>query len=757
MKKIKSLIIIFLLFSYSLNAQLHYLSSTSGGACYEVCYYNNYLYAGCANTLKVFDLSGSNQTPGNLTFEKRFISNIDQIQVHNGFLYVCANHDGLWKFDLSQNAAEPIFIAQYESESIDESVYDIAFYGDSIVLAAKTKLNLLLDSANNFSYIKSIVSFSGTTRIRGIDIKDDYLAYTVAYSSSNSQDGVYLFNLKNMQQLDFYNDSQADPMEVYFGQNTNLLHVMGGTFASWPFTDGSYYALDYSTPVSMQVKYSDTISGMLLLGSIAAAMSATIINDTVYIATQGGGPIGYTFLSPYSGQVYVYDASNANNIELLTDIYAGLYHFDTDINETTRKMYVASEWYGILTIDISDIYNETDLGMTLTGGWCHGSDFAKNRLVEANEGYGIRLFDVSKMQLPKLIAEDTSGGFCRAISISDSADYVYGWFLTGDRLRVRAGVDLSVIADTTFDSGTLIISDFQKSRYHNGKIAVIEEISIASKKIVVGNVSNAHQPYVQFLRQKNNINDLLFHSSGLLFACADDSIIVFDPSNMNIITSVSPPLGGFLQPYRAFTMYDDTLYVYYAGLGEGIAKYFYDSSLQTLTYISASVYDMNSGDRVFMASDDSFLYIASTLDSLKAIEKWPPHQEVANYNHGADFIYDNLWGIMDLYFKNDYLILNEYMGQSSIFGQPTPTGIHLSDASDTQILVFPNPASDFITIYTGIHNEYLIQIYNVMGEITYSADFNDDKIRINTQNLSKGLYFISMKTDAKEYVISLIK
>src|SRR5687767_12420706 len=106
-----------LILSLALAAQspssLPYLASTDGGSAYEIAYYSNHVYAGCANTLEIYDLTGPNQTPGTLRYKKRFISNIDQIQVRNGFLYLCVNHDGLWKFDISSNPALPGFVAHY--------------------------------------------------------------------------------------------------------------------------------------------------------------------------------------------------------------------------------------------------------------------------------------------------------------------------------------------------------------------------------------------------------------------------------------------------------------------------------------------------------------------------------------------------------------------------------------------------------------------------------------------------------------------
>jgi len=732
---------------------LNYLSSTKGGSCYEVCYYNNYLYAGCANTLIVFPLSGPNKTPGTATDSVRFISNIDYMVVRNGFLYICANHNGLWKYDVS-NPAQPVMVSHYAPASLYESVYDVAFYGDSVLVAAKTKVNLLRDNGSSFSFLGTVATYTGTTRVRGLDIKDSLLAFTVGYSSTNAIDGIYLYNLKNLAQLGFYNDTQGDPQDVNFGQNTKLLHVMGGTLTS-TFVNGQYYALDYTNPSTPSLVFSQQINGLLILGSISNPMNAVVLNDTVYVSTHGGGPIGYSG-GPFTGQVYVFKATSTGSVSLLTDIYAGLYHFDTDIDPVTRTMYIASEWYGVLTMDISNIYSEVFRKRTNTGGWCHGSALAKNKLVEASEGFGMRLFDVTNLEVPQIMAEDTAVGFCRGISISDSADYVFGWYLTGKRLRVRDANTLAFVCDTSVDPGTFIISDFEKSRYHNGKVAVIENISAGNKKIVLANVSVPAQAYVQFYRQKNNVSDLLFHpTTGVLFACAADSIIVFDPNTMAVITAVTPP-GGGLQQYKAFTLSGDTLYVCYSGLGAGIAKYAYNSGLQALTYMTAGLFPMASTSRIFMASDNSLLYISSTLDSLKAITKTIPYSKVDIYNHGADHVFDNLWGNTDLYYKNGHLFLNEYMGQTSIFGQPNSTGISDAVSEKNKLSVYPNPASDYFTVQTGTHEESLVSIYDTQGKLMYLADVRSEKFQLSAQGFHRGLYFVSVKTGGKESTTKLL-
>lgn len=727
---------------------LHYLSSTDGGSAYEILYSDNLLYIGAANTLEIYDLTGNNRTPNNLLFKHRFLSNIDQLTIKDGYLYICANHDGLWKYDLSANPAQPTPVAHYTPNDIGTSIYDIAFYGDTIFVAAKTEVQMLLDAPASLTYLGTVAAFAGSTRVRGIDVKNGYMAYTVGFSANNAQDGIYLHSTTTMQQLAFYNSTQGDPLEVYFGQNNDLLHVMGGQVGF----NGLYYVLEYIAPNTLALKFSQTIDGQILLGSIAAPMSACIVNDTVYVTTQGGGPINYVFGQPYTGQVYVFDATNPNDIQLLTDIYAGLYHFDIDIDAGTRKMYIASEWYGVLTVDITNIYNEIDLGKTRTGGWCHGSAFAKNRLVEASEGYGLRLWNTDNMQSPQLIAEDTTVGFCRAISISDSADYVYGWFLTGNQLRVFDGNDLSPLANT---STTIALpTDYRKSRMLGDKIAVIVE-ELANKRIILANVSQPTNPVQQAIRAKNNVEDLLFHAAGHLLICANDSLLALDTINLSRLGGINAPAG---RQFEAFTMDEDTLYAYCRGTNAGIAKYSYNALSAEFTLINISNYmlDIPANGHVFMACDDSLLYIASSVDSLVALQKQIPYQRQAVYNHGADFIYDNLWGVTELYHKNGYLFLNEYMGQTSIFGQAMQSPIITTLLAAQTLTLYPNPCTHFCRIELPAFPNALLRIVDTRGRLFYSTEVTGTSIDIDVSDFKTGVYVVHLQANGQTWVAKMV-
>jgi hypothetical protein len=165
---------------------------------------------------------------------------------------------------------------------------------------------------------------------------------------------------------------------------------------------------------------------------------------------------------------------------------------------------------------------------------------------------------------------------------------------------------------------------------------------------------------------------------------------------------------------------------------------------------------MNGSDRIFMAADSSVLYIASSLDSLRAVSKSAPYTVIAKYNHGADFVFDKLWGNTDLYYNSGYLFLNEYQGQTSIFGPTNTTGITAVAATNEQLHIYPNPASGYFTIETGTQAESLVQIYDAQGKRMYIADVAAQKFNLSTAGFSRGLYFVSVTVKGKETVTKLL-
>ncbi|MDD4217031.1 MAG: immunoglobulin domain-containing protein [Bacteroidales bacterium] len=70
----------------------------------------------------------------------------------------------------------------------------------------------------------------------------------------------------------------------------------------------------------------------------------------------------------------------------------------------------------------------------------------------------------------------------------------------------------------------------------------------------------------------------------------------------------------------------------------------------------------------------------------------------------------------------------------------------INDAKNNDgILIFPNPAKDYLTISDISHNIENIEIINVTGQIIKSFLVNSNEITLNLSNFAEGIYFVKLK------------
>ncbi|MGZ5244262.1 MAG: T9SS type A sorting domain-containing protein [Bacteroidia bacterium] len=73
------------------------------------------------------------------------------------------------------------------------------------------------------------------------------------------------------------------------------------------------------------------------------------------------------------------------------------------------------------------------------------------------------------------------------------------------------------------------------------------------------------------------------------------------------------------------------------------------------------------------------------------------------------------------------------------------TGFEQTAAEGLQVKCYPNPASQFVNIYTGIISDFEVSIYNLQGKILLNQQFSStNQASINTAQLPKGMYFIQV-------------
>ena len=73
----------------------------------------------------------------------------------------------------------------------------------------------------------------------------------------------------------------------------------------------------------------------------------------------------------------------------------------------------------------------------------------------------------------------------------------------------------------------------------------------------------------------------------------------------------------------------------------------------------------------------------------------------------------------------------------------------------TVVFVYPNPASESITfdVKNGIHENYVLKIYNSLGQLVETRDINKNSITFKTNGLAKDIYFYHIQANDSRKII----
>ncbi|MCX6234261.1 MAG: T9SS type A sorting domain-containing protein [Bacteroidetes bacterium] len=721
MKQLLIIVCVFLVFYSSAQDSLRFISGTTGAACQAVKYHNGYLYAGTGSTLRVYD--ATTPVPFEMTFEYRYKSVIMDILVNDDFLYVAANYDGMTKWDLNEPSA-PSKVYDILCDDGGLPMLDVSISGDTIFLTRFKKMSAYIDYGESFSKLGDFGFVSGTARLYGADIKNGICAYSVADVLS-TQNGVYLYRTSDFSFLSRFVQSYCWPENVIWGKNNDVLHVMGGTNT----VNGYFYSLDISNISSPQMIFSDTILGMPFGFATANPLNAENINDTIYVATTAGlkpgGPLDTTY-------IHVYDATDPANIRFINYLPAGLWHFDLAVHYP--YYYVASEWYGIKTVDYSNFFHPIDNGNTLTGGWNTGSDKYGNYLVVANEGYGYKLYDLADIKNPVLKGFNLDLGFCMKAKFSDDGEYIYTINLTYESFRIYQTFALAKTGAIATSVGT------GKFQVYHDRVYVEQELGGNFLNII--DVSDPYNPHVDSTVSLS-INDM-YAASGKLFISNNDSILVFDIADQHFDRIAFAAMDDN-QDGRALAVYDNEVFVYVTQ--KGLVKYSLLADSSTYSLEEDSVFVLPYGEPEFMAADTFGVYLSYHANGLFACDRQTLRQKGYYRGELETKGYANQYSVQELFCKDDLIFLMEYFSQTSVLTNSNGFSFGLSDVlpgSSCKVMVYPNPFNDQVTIRI-LSPEKLdswnIAIYDLLGRsVRNCPNISRTSVTIDRRDLNSGIY-----------------
>lgn len=136
--------------------------------------------------------------------------------------------------------------------------------------------------------------------------------------------------------------------------------------------------------------------------------------------------------------------------------------------------------------------------------------------------------------------------------------------------------------------------------------------------------------------------------------------------------------------------------------------------------VSTSGYDVNNFTTVFDV----------TLDETDYVERTVSLAQFAGQNVNIAFVHNNVTDVYIL--RIDDISITE--------------GVGVEDLRNS-LNIYPNPASSIINVNAGGNIES-IRIVNMAGQCVYSANENDSNATVNISNLSNGMYFMEVTTEA---------
>lgn len=75
---------------------------------------------------------------------------------------------------------------------------------------------------------------------------------------------------------------------------------------------------------------------------------------------------------------------------------------------------------------------------------------------------------------------------------------------------------------------------------------------------------------------------------------------------------------------------------------------------------------------------------------------------------------------------------------------------------DDNLLIFPNPFSDYIMIQSTNSNLKEIKFYDINGRLIYEKIIDTQNKKLSMENINSGVYILSIKTEEGSYVKKII-
>ncbi|MBL0070804.1 MAG: T9SS type A sorting domain-containing protein [Bacteroidetes bacterium] len=94
---------------------------------------------------------------------------------------------------------------------------------------------------------------------------------------------------------------------------------------------------------------------------------------------------------------------------------------------------------------------------------------------------------------------------------------------------------------------------------------------------------------------------------------------------------------------------------------------------------------------------------------------------------------------------SEYLLALSLASDSVLIDTTGTVGFNEIAADYNNLIVYPNPANDYVQVYGDMNGEFAVEIYNQFGVLVYSNIYNNANFRVPVTTLSQGVYFMNVK------------
>ena len=84
-------------------------------------------------------------------------------------------------------------------------------------------------------------------------------------------------------------------------------------------------------------------------------------------------------------------------------------------------------------------------------------------------------------------------------------------------------------------------------------------------------------------------------------------------------------------------------------------------------------------------------------------------------------------------------------------------GTNVSEITENNISIYPNPANDFVKLSAVSGQLSVVKIYNCLGMLVEEMEVNANEVEINTSEYNTGIYFVNVQTENGNHIQKIVK